>query len=88
MSLIGSRHDPEPVWGRATGGKRNLTRAGSMPPSSCGPLPPLDPLPDDHAAAAAFWWRILDQLSPQTPNQDVARPRGGPAGETQDHEAI
>jgi hypothetical protein len=41
-------------------------------------LPPLDPLPDDHAAAAAFWWRILDQLSPQTPNQDVASPEAVP----------
>jgi hypothetical protein len=27
------------------------------------------PLPDDHPAAA-LWWRILDQLPPQIPNQD------------------
>ena len=31
------------------------------------------PLPDDHPAAA-LWWRILDQLALQTPNQDPAKP--------------
>ena len=35
------------------------------------------PLPDDHPAAA-LWWRILDQLSAQTP-QDLATPNAAPA---------
>jgi hypothetical protein len=32
------------------------------------------PLPDDHPAAA-LWWRILDELPPQTPNQDPSIPK-------------
>jgi conjugative relaxase-like TrwC/TraI family protein len=49
----------------------NLTRAGFDASRLVRSAAAEGPLPDDHAAAA-LWWRILDQLTPQMPNQDSA----------------
>jgi hypothetical protein len=49
----------------------NLTRAGFDASRLVRSAAAEGPLPDDHAAAA-LWWRILDQLTPQMPNQESA----------------
>jgi hypothetical protein len=46
----------------------NLTRAGFDATLLVRSAAAAGPLPDDHPAAA-LWWRILDQLPPQVPNQ-------------------
>jgi conjugative relaxase-like TrwC/TraI family protein len=56
----------------------NLTRAGFDATLLVRSAAAAGPLPDDHPAAA-LWWRILDQLPPQIPNQDVATPNAVPA---------
>jgi hypothetical protein len=56
----------------------NLTRAGFDATLLVRSAAAAGPLPDDHPAAA-LWWRILDQLPPQIPNQDVATPNAAPA---------
>jgi hypothetical protein len=48
---------------------RNLARAGFDATHLLRSAAAAGPLPDDHPAAA-LWWRILDQLSPETRNQD------------------
>jgi hypothetical protein len=49
----------------------NLARAGFDATLLVRSAAAAGPLPDDHPAAA-LWWRILDQLPLQTPNQDSA----------------
>ena len=56
----------------------NLTRAGFDATLLLRSAAAAGPLPDDHPAAA-LWWRILDQLPPQTPNQDPATSATVPA---------
>jgi hypothetical protein len=56
----------------------NLTSAGFDATLLVRSASAAGPLPDDHPAAA-LWWRILDQLPPQTPNQDPATPNAVPA---------
>jgi hypothetical protein len=51
----------------------NLIRAGFDATLLMRSAAAAGPLPDDHPAAAV-WWRILDQLYPQTPSQDAATP--------------
>ena len=51
----------------------NLTRAGYDATLLVRSAAATGPLPDDHPAAA-LWWRILDELPPQTPNQDPPIP--------------
>jgi hypothetical protein len=46
---------------------RNVARAGLDATFLVQTAAAAGPLPDDHPAAA-LWWRILDQLSQQTPN--------------------
>ena len=46
----------------------NLSRAGFDTTQLVRSAAAAGPLPDDHPAAA-LWWRILDLLPPQTPNQ-------------------
>jgi hypothetical protein len=56
----------------------NLTSAGFDATDLIRSAAAAGPLPDDHPAAA-LWWRILDQLTPQMPNQDRASPNAAPA---------
>jgi hypothetical protein len=56
----------------------NLTRAGFDATLLVRSAAATGPLPDDHPAAA-LWWRILDQLPPQTPNPDSATSGAVPA---------
>jgi UvrD-like helicase C-terminal domain len=56
----------------------NLTRAGFDATHLLRSAAAAGPVPDDHPAAA-LWWRILDQLPPQTPNQDPATSAAIPA---------
>jgi hypothetical protein len=51
----------------------NLTRAGFDATHLLRSATGEEPLPDDHPAAA-LWWRILDELLPQMPNQDPVTP--------------
>ena len=55
----------------------NLTRAGFNANLLVRSGSAEGPLPDDHPAAA-LWWRILDQLSPQMPNRNPATPNPVP----------
>jgi hypothetical protein len=55
----------------------NLTRAGFDATLLVRSAAAAAPLPDDHPAAA-LWWRILDQLPPQTPNHKPATERAVP----------
>jgi ATP-dependent exoDNAse (exonuclease V) alpha subunit len=55
----------------------NLTRAGFDSTLLVRSTAAEGPLPDDHPAAA-LWWRILDQLAPQTPNRNPATPNPVP----------
>jgi conjugative relaxase-like TrwC/TraI family protein len=56
----------------------NLTRAGFDATRLVRSAAASGPLPDDHPAAA-LWWRILDQLPPQTPKLDPATLKAVPA---------
>jgi hypothetical protein len=56
----------------------NLTRAGFDATLLVRSAAAAGPLPDDHPAAA-LWWRILDQLPPQVPNQGSTIPNAVPA---------
>jgi hypothetical protein len=55
----------------------NLTRGGFDATQLVRSAVGEGPLPDDHPAAAV-WWRILDQLTPQMPNQDSATAKSTP----------
>jgi conjugative relaxase-like TrwC/TraI family protein len=55
----------------------NLTAAGLDPISLVRSAVAAGPLPNEHPAAA-LWWRILDQLPAQTPNQAPATPNAAP----------
>jgi hypothetical protein len=63
----------------------NLTRVGFDATLLVWSAAAAGPLPDDHPAAA-LWWRILDQLSQQTPNHHSAPRRGSPSDEAHDHD--
>jgi hypothetical protein len=52
----------------------NLTRAGFDATQLVRSAAAAGSLPDDHPAAA-LWWRILDQLPPQTPKPDPTAPQ-------------
>jgi hypothetical protein len=56
----------------------NLTRAGFDTTHLVRSAAAAGPLPDDHPAAA-LWWRILDELPTQSPEQDAATPNAIPA---------
>jgi hypothetical protein len=56
----------------------NLTWAGFDATQLVRSAAASGPLPDDHAAAA-LWWRILDQLPTQSPNLDPTTPKAVPA---------
>jgi conjugative relaxase-like TrwC/TraI family protein len=51
-----------------------LTRAGYDATRLVRSAAAAHPLPDDHPAAA-LWWRILNQLPPQTPKPDPTTPK-------------
>jgi conjugative relaxase-like TrwC/TraI family protein len=55
----------------------NLTRAGYDATLLVRTAAAAGPLPDDHPAAA-LWWRILDQLTPQMPNRERTTPNPVP----------
>jgi hypothetical protein len=59
-------------------GLSNLTRAGFDATLLVRSAAAAGPLSDDHLAAA-LWWRILDQLPPQVPNQGSTIPRRRPS---------
>ena len=56
----------------------DLTRAGVDASHLLRSAAAAGPLPDDHAASA-LWWRILDQLPPYMPNQQLATRKAVPA---------
>jgi hypothetical protein len=56
----------------------NLSRAGFDAAQIVRSAAAAGPLPDDHPAAG-LWWRILDQLPTQAPNQDPATLNAVPA---------
>jgi conjugative relaxase-like TrwC/TraI family protein len=63
----------DPFLPELTGRLSNLTRAGFDASLLVRSASDEGPLPDDHPAAA-LWWRILDQLAPESPNMNHATP--------------
>jgi hypothetical protein len=67
----------DPFLSQLTERLTNLTRAGFDATLLVRSAAAAGPLPDDHPAAA-LWWRILDQLPPQTPKLDPTTPKAVP----------
>jgi hypothetical protein len=63
----------------------NLARAGFDATWLVRSAAAARPLPDDHPAAA-LWWRILDQLPPQTPKFDPTAPQRRLSDKSHQHE--
>jgi hypothetical protein len=67
-------------------GLSNLTLAGFDAAFLVRSAAAAGPLPDDHPAAA-LWWRILDQLPPQTPYQEAGIFPARPSHQTHEYHA-
>jgi conjugative relaxase-like TrwC/TraI family protein len=68
----------DPFLPELAGRLTNLTRAGFDATRLVRSATVTGSMPDDHPAAA-LWWRILDQLPPQTPKPNPTTPKDVPA---------
>jgi hypothetical protein len=71
LAIEAPRATADPFLPELTVKLSNLTEAGFDATLLVRSAAAAGPLPDDHPAAA-LWWRILDQLPPQTPSRDPA----------------
>ncbi|MGH3340037.1 MAG: MobF family relaxase, partial [Propionibacteriaceae bacterium] len=69
LAAVAASTTADPFLPELTERLSNLTRAGLDATILVRSAAAEGPLPDDHPAAA-LWWRILDQRSPQMPNRD------------------